>query len=816
MGQAAALDKLTAGAGLFWNPGAISYLSQLLLALILTGYLARRVLEERRLGRASGPTLLFGLTIGLLVPALLVSLLHAMAGGGWSSYLMPWLSPRSPEVLAMPWVPVFGGGAAAAFVQFAYRFPRRLPGTQRESMVAGAIMAALVVLELAIALRTGAAALAGEAWFRPDWFAGWFNAGMVWAAVLFLRQLLHAQRPLTGVPAGLPGRGRAVLRAITGPAASREATAARGLLVFAALPVAHTSALVLQHEGLLGQYSMDVLICWSVLAQLTGFALVYLGYLPERSSFQFKLTTISVALLLAAMNGACWAIAPGYFSAFEPPASPMPGDAYRYTPAGPDRYAPARIDLAFAPEGGAAIGGEGARVPLPFALPYFGRSYRAVHIGADGTIGMERVPHPIDVVFSYGRQPAIYPVLVAMPAQGGSVTARVEPGRLVVTRRDRCPPGAQAPCLAIQTVLHSDGRIDLVYQSVPRGPGYQLFEPLAAPWLFGFTPGSAAPGAVPPGAMLFDNYRAFMAYLDRLYAPLAGFMIGATIAVLLGMPLLFRSFLVRPLERLLHAMRHFRDGQLDAQAPVTFNDEIGYLTESFNAMARSQHQMVHGLEAMVAERVAEVTDIAARNAQLEERNRLSADLHDSVSQTLFSAALLADTLPEQWRSDPDACAAAVDRIRDLHRHALHEMRDLLTELRAGQAGERPLDERLTAQVAEFAAATGLAVAADIADDDSLPAEVQAAFARVSQECLVNVARHARAARLDFGFEAIGGQALLRIADDGRGFDPDAHHAGHFGLEIMRQRAQRAGAALEIASAPGRGTAITLIWPAAGA
>jgi signal transduction histidine kinase len=283
------------------------------------------------------------------------------------------------------------------------------------------------------------------------------------------------------------------------------------------------------------------------------------------------------------------------------------------------------------------------------------------------------------------------------------------------------------------------------------------------------------------------------------------------LALLLGLPLLFRGFLVRPLEQLLRGMRRFRDGELATQVEVSFHDEIGYLTESFNEMARSQNDMVHGLEAMVAERVEEVTDVTARNAQLEERARLSAELHDSVSQTLFSAALLADALPETWRRSRGKGAQALERLGQLNREALAEMRLLLAELRSGAVEQPPPGERIAALAREFETAHGIAVQVEITGDALLPGEVRATFHRVAQESLNNIARHAGAGSIRVAFEALPGQGLLVIGDDGRGFDPAAVVGDHLGLLIMKERAQRIGASLEIDTAPGRGTTVTLVW-----
>lgn len=811
--QPVAPENLAVGAGLFWNPGAISYLSQLLLAFMLSAYLARRVQAERRQGRDFVPTLLFCLTIGFLVPALVTALFHAMSGGGWLAYAMPWLSEPSFPLLSMPWISFLCGSAAAAFVQFAYRFPRRLAGTKRESMIVGAIMVAMLLVEVGIAIRTDIALLSDDPWMRPDWFATWLNVSTLWLGSLFVRQYLQAQRVvLAKQPTGILAGIRANLQACVRAPANREAKAARGFLIFALLPIVHTTALVLQSEGLLGPYPMDILICWSVLAQLTGFTLVYLGYLPERSSFLFKLTTISVVLLLATVNGACWIVAPGYFSQFRAPGMVVAGQEVRFSPKVDGGYAVGDVPLAPEPVAGAIVGPKGAQVPLPFDFRFYGRVYRTIQVAGDGTIGFEHLPQPTDVVFRYGARPAIYPLLVAVPESGTSVRVRVHPRRVVVTRRDRCAP-LQERCYGFQAVLHANGRIDFAYLAMPVQPRFQPFEPLAAPWLMGITPGHSADAAIPANTrqIIRDYHRDFLTHLDRLYAPIVPFLIAAVFIVLVGMPLLFRGFLVRPLERLLRGIRRFRDGELGTQVNVSFNDEIGYLTESFNAMARSQHDMVNGLEAMVAERVEEVSDIAARNAQLEERARLSADLHDSVSQTLFSAALLADAVPEQWRRDPKLGTQALTRLAELNRNALSEMRLLLAELRSGAVDQSPPGERIKALASEFQAEHGASMHVEVNGGGALPPEVRSTFHRIAQECLNNIARHAGASAVRVTFEGLPGQALLVIDDDGCGFDPAGVEGDHLGLQIMRERAERIGATLEIESVSGRGTTVTLVW-----
>ena len=789
---------------LYWNPGAVGFLVELLLAIVLSVYVVHRLVREHRGGGITAPTLLFGLTFWCFVPGLLVSLLHALTGGGWASYAMPWLAPDSFVVLAMPWVTTFTGISAIAFVQFAYRVPQWLPGAQREAMLVGCAMALCVCAEIASSLHTDKMLMQHRIWFRPDWAAIWTSSSMVWAILVFMRQLAHAQGW---------SRDKGVIAwfaALVTRPADRSASAARGFILFALFPITHTLALLFQQDGFLGPFSMDVLICWSVLVQLSGLTLVYFGYLPERSSFIFKLTIISLVLLFGAINGACWVLGAPYMAQYRPAGLPRPGTALEFLPDTRGSYRLRTGPATRLSAAGRPVGAQGTTIRLPFALRVYGRTYTAVHVARHGSIGMARVPQLIDPTIRFGVQPAIVPLLVRLPAQGSEVTARATIDRLVVTRRDGCAAQQRDSCWAVQTVVHADGRIVMNFLAGPSESLYQLGDPLGAPWVTGITPGLGRSSVQP---MMFDHYRGFLAHLDRLFAPVLAFTLGTMLIVLLGIPLLSQGFLVRPLDRLLRAMRRFRDGDLERQVEVSFNDEIGYLAESFNEMARAQHHLVNTLEEQVARRSAELADFAARNARLEERNRLSGDLHDTVTQTLFSAAVLSDALADQWQQDPAMSVPKLRQLAQMNRHALAEMRLMLAELRTEGAVEKPLSQLISTLASEFADSIGQAVRIDceISGDTLLPLDVQAMMYRIAQESLNNVVRHAQASRVSIALEALPGQAMLSISDNGRGFDPGQVPDGHLGLQIMRERARRIDAVLEVESRPGQGSTITAIW-----
>jgi signal transduction histidine kinase len=220
--------------------------------------------------------------------------------------------------------------------------------------------------------------------------------------------------------------------------------------------------------------------------------------------------------------------------------------------------------------------------------------------------------------------------------------------------------------------------------------------------------------------------------------------------------------------------------------------------------------------------VADQLAVAIENAQLaergqqlavlEERRRLARELHDSVTQSLFSMSLLAQALPELWEVDQAEARAGLRQIRDLTRSALTEMRALLIELRPAGLANRGLAHAIREHVSAFEQRTGLLVILDLADNCPLPEPVEQAFFRIAQEALANVARHAQARRVRL---TLSGQAPVRlqIADDGRGFQPERVGDGCFGLLSMRERAAAAGARLHVRATAGRGTEIIVEWPA---
>jgi two-component system nitrate/nitrite sensor histidine kinase NarX len=205
-----------------------------------------------------------------------------------------------------------------------------------------------------------------------------------------------------------------------------------------------------------------------------------------------------------------------------------------------------------------------------------------------------------------------------------------------------------------------------------------------------------------------------------------------------------------------------------------------------------------------------LTEVQGMAAQAE-RQRLARELHDAVTQQLFSASLIGEVLPQIWAANPAKGAEYLEDLRLLTRGALAEMRALLVELRPAALTDTPLPDLLQHLTAALSGRARLPVELQVEGSGQLPGEVQVALYRVAQEALQNVAKHAKARHAWVTLLLGDRAATLTVRDDGRGFDPAAVPADHFGLAIMRERMAAVGGTVALASAPGEGAAMTARW-----
>lgn len=206
---------------------------------------------------------------------------------------------------------------------------------------------------------------------------------------------------------------------------------------------------------------------------------------------------------------------------------------------------------------------------------------------------------------------------------------------------------------------------------------------------------------------------------------------------------------------------------------------------------------------------------------LEERARLARDLHDSVTQSLFSLGMLARAAQAQLEKGAPALSGTLERISTLAQQALTEMRALLFELRPSVLAEEGLAAALERLTASCRARFDLPVrfVGSVEADVRLPMEVETAVFRIAQEALNNAAKHANATEVVVTMTVAERQLCVTVEDNGRGFDVEAVRAGAragsdggLGLRTMRERATAAGITLRITSTPGRGTRVWIAAP----
>jgi signal transduction histidine kinase len=257
--------------------------------------------------------------------------------------------------------------------------------------------------------------------------------------------------------------------------------------------------------------------------------------------------------------------------------------------------------------------------------------------------------------------------------------------------------------------------------------------------------------------------------------------------------------------------------------PITAGDEVLgalYLTDKVGAAEFSafDQQLIELLapHAALAITNARLYERSEELSILTERNRLALELHDAVSQKLFSLVLTADAAETLLARDAAAAADQVAKVKALAQQALAELRDLIFELRPPDLERDGLTGALRKHVEllrrQHAVAVDYDVGADVPVDPARGGEIL----RVAQEALANAVRHAHAEKIRVTLRRGDGQVVLEVGDDGTGFDADSPglRSRRLGLTSMEERARRLGGTLSVDSAPGAGTRVRLEVPAA--
>lgn len=295
---------------------------------------------------------------------------------------------------------------------------------------------------------------------------------------------------------------------------------------------------------------------------------------------------------------------------------------------------------------------------------------------------------------------------------------------------------------------------------------------------------SILPGPRGAGAILLQVLSLRNAGLIVLVAGLVGAVFG----------LFTGRWLTRRLRSLAVATEAWGRGDFSVTAKDEGEDEIGELARRLNRMAREIQDLLHD---------------RAQLAVVEERNRLARDLHDSVTQAIYSLNLYGEAASRLLAAgDFQTAAAHLAEIRIAAQRALKEMRLLVFALRPPALEQEGLVAALQARLEAVEARAGLRVEFHAEGVERLAPAVEEGLYRIAQEALNNALKHAQASRVRVDLRREGESVLMEIADDGVGFDPGNHEGqGGLGLSGMAERAERMGARFAIESLPGGGTIV---------
>lgn len=253
---------------------------------------------------------------------------------------------------------------------------------------------------------------------------------------------------------------------------------------------------------------------------------------------------------------------------------------------------------------------------------------------------------------------------------------------------------------------------------------------------------------------------------------------------------------------------------------VAKGDIIGafYLTEKQGEREFDENDerliTVLAAHAAIAIENARLFEASRELSVIEERNRLARELHDSMTQNLFSLALTAEAASELVHADPARAETEIDRIRALARDTQAELRSLIFELRPSQLETDGLVATIGKDLEVLGRAHGLKADVRVHGTPELDSTVEVELYRIVQEALNNAVRHAHADTVEVEVEARDGFVTITVRDDGGGFDPGARaiRERRLGLTSMRERAERLGGTFSVESAPGAGTTVRVEVP----
>lgn len=590
----------------YLTPASISYLNQFFLACVITVYLGWYLRKKRQGSSASEWLLLLVFsTVTIFSLALFLEASFLPTERLYVVYLLN-------TTLAL--MVVF-------LIQFAYSFSPPSSKQKIEQKLALLVSIAYLLWEVKIAIERFGLLRDGLVVFRPPDLDYVPVALFGWLIFVFSRGTIRNWRS---------------------PISRRFA------LIFL-IPLVLTFLNRLLSEARISTPVYQIANSIGILVTIYLFALNYFVPQPESTSLVVKFSGALLTVMLSLHGVIAWLVTPAYAAQYRP--SVLDHRSIRFTPNSIGGYDVSEIPFRFITDMGQKLKIEEAEgvnvsVQLTFDFPFFGQSYSQLFIGDDGLISFGTPIQYPSLEYRFSHIPILFALYLDLYPElnpSGGIYLLEESDRLIITY-DHVPAFYYSQHeYTFQVVLYADGRIDLTYNGLPAGIQYQVNDrPNASIWVIGVKPGFAYGQAVSlaqlpitsgPTGVLDDQYRAFRKYIHTFLAPLAVAILASCALSLIGLPWLMFTVIAKPLRRLLEGVGQFDQDQKHRFIPIQHNDEIGFLTKSFNKMSRVIEDLVSNLELRVAERT---TELLMANAEL---RKLSVAVEQSPSAIIITNSL---------------------------------------------------------------------------------------------------------------------------------------------------------------------------------
>ena len=545
---------------------------------------------------------------------------------------------------------------AVDFCQFAYAFPQPLPAEQAERRL---------VQRLARGLLGAGALIAGSGCYA----------------------ILRLQRNSEGDELLLLGSAASVYAVTVGVLLRRvwraphapEAQASRALAGTLCAPLFMLSVGILEHSGYVSAEISSSAVSVGMIGFLFALTNVYLTYAQITSSFLVKLVGVTLITMLAVVGVIGFTIGGRAQRRYTNASHLLAQHTLRLHPRADGGYTLTKVAAQFDPELGAPVTTADA-LPIGFPFRYFHQTWTHLRPAREGIlyfITSAAPPRPNDCSINwFWQQPAIIPWLMDFAPTTGQLWYKPTPTAVVLTWQQMTDRWRRT-ALTFQVRLFQDGQIEVTYAALRGVMQYDVSDDMQALVGIGFTPGGpTAPVALPPWETLdtedigqrgawHNYYRDFRAALHADLALLVWQIVGASLVLIIGLPFFFRRLLIRPIYALRDGVQRVNAGHLALSVPVIYHDEIGFLTQAFNAMVTRIADYSQNLEQNVAARTHELSQ-ALRDLQNTQQELIKTEKMAALGKLIANIAHEINTPLGAIRASTASIANALDETtRDL-------------------------------------------------------------------------------------------------------------------------------------------------------